>query len=148
VCVPARLLRGPSTSPSGGSNATEDTSLKTVTFDKSKLLSVSKDGLEYVDDQGCRCAIDFHSCRENFQKEMHVPERLWARDPNYVACRDILAKPPHITLATNPPTRFVFPMPGPSVRDPGKKSSLEPRDFYEFQMRLFKEAGVKTFDMT
>jgi hypothetical protein len=123
--------------------------LKTVTFDKSKLLGVSKDGLEYVDDQGCSCAIDFHSCRENFQKEMHVPERLWARDPNYVAVRDILAKPPHITLATNPPTRFVFPMPAPSVQDPGKKSSsLEPRDFYEFQMRLFKEAGVKTFDMT
>jgi len=123
--------------------------LKTVTFDKSKLLSVSKDGLEYVDDLGCRCAIDFHSCRENFQKEMHVPERLWARDPNYVAFRDIDVKPPHITFATSPPTRFLFPMPGPSVNDPGRKSSsLEHRDFYEFQMRLFNEAGVKTFDMT
>jgi hypothetical protein len=97
---------------------------KTVTFDKSKLLSVSKDGLDYVDDQGCRCAIDFHTCRENFQNE------------NYVAFRDIEAKPPHITFATNPPTRFVFPMPRPD------------RDFREFQIRLFYEAGVQTFDMT
>ena len=108
-------------------------SLKTVTFDNSKLLSVSKDGLEYVDDQGCRCAIDFHTCRENFKKQ-RVPERLWAKDWNYVAIRDIEAKPPHITFATNPPTRFVFAMPGP--------------DFLEFQLRLFSEGGVDTFDVT
>ncbi len=121
--------------------------MKTVTFDKSKLLSVSKDGLEYVDDQGCRCALDFHTCRENVQKE--TAGWLGAKDPNYVGFRNIEAKPPHITLATNPPTRFVFPMPGPSVKFPGRKSSsLEPRDFYEFQIRLFYEAGVKTLDMT
>ncbi len=110
--------------------------MKTVTFDRSKLLSVSKDGLEYVDDQGCRCAIDFHTCRENFRKQMHPPERLWARDPTYVAVRDSSAKPPHITLSTNPPTRFVFPVPDPN------------HEFEEFQFRLFREAGVRTFDMT
>jgi hypothetical protein len=121
--------------------------LKTVTFDKSKLLSVSKDGLEYVDDQGCRCAIDFHTCRENVQKKM--PGWHGGRNPNYVGFRDILAKPPHVTLATNPATRFAFPTPGPSVEDPdGKSSSLEPRDFYEFQTRLFNEAGMHIFDMT
>jgi len=107
--------------------------LKTVTFDKSRLLSVSEDGLEYVDDQGCRCAIDFHTCRENFKKQ-HGPERLWAGLPNYVAVRDIEAKPAHITFATNPPTRFVFPMTDPN--------------FHELQFRLFREAGVMTFDMT
>jgi hypothetical protein len=117
---------------------TEDTSLKTVTFDKSKLLGVSKNGLEYVDDQGGRCAIDFRICRENVRNQLKMPEWRWARHPDYVGFRDILAKPPHITLATNPPTRFVFPMLGPSVQD----------DFDEFQMRLFEEAGVKTFDMT
>ena len=110
--------------------------MKTVTFDRSKLLSVSKDGLEYVDDQGCRCAIDFHTCRENVRKQMHPPERPWDRDPNYVAVRDSEAKPPHITLSTNPPTRFVFPVPDPN------------HEFEEFQFRLFREAGVKTFDMT
>jgi len=110
--------------------------LKTVTLDKSKLLSVSKDSLEYVDDQGGRCAIDFHTCRENFKKQ-HVPERLWARVPNYVAVRDIEAKPPHITFATDPPTRFVFPMPDPNFHE-----------FQELQFRLFREAGVMTFDMT
>jgi hypothetical protein len=54
-----------------------------------------------------------------------------------------------ITLATDPPTRFVFPMPEPSVKNPGRKSaSLEPRDFYEFEMRLFDAAGVRTVDLT
>ena len=121
--------------------------MKTVTFDNSKLLSMSKDCLEYVDDQGDRCAIDFHICRENVQKE--TAGRRGARNPNYVGFRDILAKPPHITLATNPPTRFVFPLPGPSVEFPGgESSSLEPRDFHEFQMRLYHEAGVRTVDMT
>ena len=109
--------------------------MKTVTFDKSTLLGVSKNGLEYVDDQGCRCAIDFQTCRENVRKRLRRPERLWARDPNYVGFRDVLAKPPHITLATDPPTRFVFPMPGPG-------------GFDAFQVRLFNEAGVKTLDMT
>ena len=123
--------------------------MKTVTFDSSKLLAVSKDGLEYVDDQGCRCTIDFHTCRENVRNRLKMPEWRWARDPDYVGFRDILGKPPHITLATNPPTRFLFPMPGPSVQDPGKRSSsLEPPDFDEFQVRLFNEAGVKTLDMT
>ena len=125
-----------------------DTSLKTVTFDKSKLLSVSKDGLEYVDDQGCRRVVDFHTCRENVQRETAAG---WTgtRDPNYVGFRDIEAKPPRITLATNPPARFVFPMPGPSVKVRGRESSsLGLRDFHEFQVRLFYEAGVKTIDMT
>jgi hypothetical protein len=65
---------------------------------------------------------------------MHVPERVWARNPNYVAFRDIPAKPSHITLATTPPTRFVFPKPEP--------------DFHEFDLRLVTEVGVRTFDMT
>ena len=123
----------------GGSNVTEDWSLKTVTFDKSKLLSVSKDGLEYVDDQGCRCVVDFHTRRENVQKELGSGR--WQPKPSsdsltwYVGFRDIEAK--HITLATNPPTRFVFPMPDPNSF----------REFQEFQYRLFREAGVKTLDM-
>ena len=123
--------------------------MKTVTFYKSKLLSMSEDGLEYVDDQGCRCTIDFHTCRENVRNQLKMPEWRWARDPDYVGFRDVLAKPPHITLATNLPTRFVFPSPGSSAQDPGKKSSsLVSDDFYKFQMYLFNQAGVKTLDMT
>ena len=121
--------------------------MKTVTFDNNKLLSIGKDCLEYVDDQGARCTIDFHTCRDNFQKETGG----WrgARNPKYVGVRDISAEPPHITLATNPPTRFVFPIPGPSADLPGgESSSLEPRDFHAFQMRLYHEAGVRTVDMT
>ena len=123
--------------------------MKTVTFDKNKLLAVSKNGLEYVDDQGCRCTIDFQTCRENVRNRLKMPEWRWARKPDYVGFRDILGKPPHITLASNPPTRFLFPMPAPSVQDPGERSSsLAPPDFDEFQVRLFNEAGMKTLDMT
>ena len=121
--------------------------MKTVTFDNGKLLSISRDCLEYVDDEGARCTIDFHVCRENFQKDT-VGWR-GASNPHYVGSRDILANPPHITLATDPPTRFVFPMPEPSVSLPeGESSSLEPRDFFAFQMRLYREAEVRTVDMT
>ena len=123
--------------------------MKTVTFDKSKLLGVSKNGLEYVDDQGCRCSIDFHTCRENARDLLKMPGWLWARHPNYVGLRNILGRPPYITLVTNPPTRFLFPMPGPFFNDPGASSpSLEPIDFYEFDGRLFSKAGVPTFDVT
>ena len=123
--------------------------MKTVTFDSSKLLAVSKNGLEYVDDQGCRCTIDFQTCRENVRNRLKMPEWRLARQPDYVGFRDILGKPPHITLATNPPTRFLSPVPGPSVNDPGKRSSsLAAPDFDEFQVRLFDEAGVSTFDVT
>jgi hypothetical protein len=123
--------------------------LKTVTFDKSKLLVVSKNGLEYLDDAGCSCTVDFHTCRENALDLLRMPALLWARHPNYVGLRNIEGEPPYITLATDPPTRFLFPMPGPSVKDPGKESSsLELRDFYEFDMLLHREAGVLTFDVT
>lgn len=44
-------------------SVTEDTSLKSVTFDEAKLLAVSKDGLEYLDDQGCSPPLEvFGSC--------------------------------------------------------------------------------------
>jgi hypothetical protein len=123
--------------------------LKTVTFDTSRLLLVNKNGLEYVDDEGCRCAIDFHSCRENARDLLKIPAWLWARHPNYVGLRNILGEPPYIALASDPPTRFLFSMPGPAAKDPGKESaSLEPRDFYEFDLRLNREGGVLTFDMT
>jgi hypothetical protein len=123
--------------------------LKTVTFAKSTVLGVSKNGFDYVDDQECSCSIDFHTCRENVRNQLKMPEWRWASDPDYVGFRDVLAKPPHITLATNPPTRFVFPSPGSSAQDPGKESSsLVSDDFYKFQMHLFNQAGVKTLDMT
>lgn len=115
--------------------------MKSVTFDNTRILAVSKDGLEYLDDQGCRCAIDFHTCRMNLRKTLKMPEEWWARDPNYVGFRDIVANPPHITLATDPPTRFLFPMPEPAA------NSLH-GDFHQFQVRLWDEAGVNTLDMS
>src|SRR5712671_67644 len=131
----------------GGLNGTEDAGLKAVTFDESQLPSMSKDGLEYLDDQGCQSAINFDICRENFRRG----SAGWrgAGNSKYVGLRDILAKPPHITLATDLLTRFVFPMPGPSVNVPDKESSsLIPGDWDGCQMRLYCEAGVRTVDMT
>jgi hypothetical protein len=125
----------------------EDTILKTVTFDEHRLLSVNKNGLEYVDDQGCRCAIDFHACCESFNKG--AAERLGARNPRYVGSRNILANPPEMILATDPPTRFLFPKPRVCGNGPGEESaSPELRDWDKFQLRLYREGGVRTVDMT
>jgi hypothetical protein len=119
--------------------------LKTVTFDAGRLLSVSSEGLEYVDDQGCRCTIEFRTCRENVQRELRSgrwrPIASADSLTRYIGFRDVEATPPHIILASNPPTRFVFPMAGPSFNVPAC-------DFQQFQRRLFMEAGVKTVDVT
>lgn len=125
---------------------------KRVSYDKSKILAVTKDGLEYIDDQGSKCAIDFHACRENLERELGSAGYLRIRHPAdvYVGFRDLGAKPPYITFATEPPTRFEFPMPKPLVKVAGKKflqSDPEDfREFREFQARLM-EVGLKTLDM-
>jgi hypothetical protein len=126
--------------------------MKVVKYHRSKILRVTKDGLEYVDDQGNEGVVDFRVCRENVAKE--VRSSGWVRvrgsEDVYVGFRDSGAKPPHITLATNPPTRFEFPMPRDPVRIPGgqflRHDPEDFRDFHEFQTRLM-EAGVKTLDM-
>jgi hypothetical protein len=115
--------------------------LKTVTFDANKLLAVDKIRLEYVDDQGCRCAIDFRSCRENLQKKLKMTEEFRTRHPDYVGFRDIAAHPPYITLASDPPTRFLFPVSAPAA-------GFLRSDFDQFQARLRDEAGVDTLDMS
>src|SRR5262245_985251 len=126
--------------------------VKTVTYDKSRILSVSEDGLEYLDDDGCRCRVDFTVCCENVEKEMSSEGwiRVGESDDVYVGFRDWGAKPPYITLATDPPTRFVFPMPGPPVKVPGsqfvRRNPEDYREFRDFQIRLM-EAGVTTLDM-
>jgi hypothetical protein len=103
--------------------------------------AVSKDGAEHLDDQGCRCAIDFHTFRVNLRKMFKMPEEWWTENLNYIGFRDIVAKPPHITAATDPPTRFVFPM-------PERSANFLHTDFHQFQVRLWEEAGVSTLDMS
>jgi hypothetical protein len=114
---------------------------KNVVYHNFTILRVTREILEYLDDQGTACSIDFHTCRENVEKELRGPG--WIRVPEecvgpevlqdiYVGFRDSSAEPMHITLASDPPTRFQF---------------ANYRVFREFQRRL-REGGVTTLDMT
>ena len=125
---------------------------KQVAYDKSKILRVTRDALEYVDDQGVTCIIDFNVCHENVLREVSSPGWIRVQDSSdiYVGFRDFFHKPPYMTFASDPPTRFLFPMPKPAVAVPGQRGlQRDPAgydDFREFKMRLI-EAGVTTLDL-
>jgi hypothetical protein len=110
-----------------------DMAMKHVAYHKATILSVTRDGLEYLDDQGVACTIDFHTCHENVQREVSRPGWMQVgQSPDiYVGFRDFSTKPLQITLAGDPETRFQF---------------ADYRAFHDFQKRLI-EAGVTTIDM-
>src|SRR3954469_25336480 len=115
-------------------NRSYDMAIKHVTYHKGTILRVTRDGLEYLDDQGVACTIHFHTCRENVQRELG--RQGWMRvqesEDIYVGFRVFSARLPQITLASDPETRFQFA--GYGV-------------FRDFQERLM-EAGVTTLDMS
>jgi hypothetical protein len=127
---------------------------KHVAYDKSKILRVTRDGLEYLDDQGITCSIDFHTCHKNVQREVGSPGWIQVRESQdiYVGFRDSFAAPPYMMFASDPPTCFQFPMPKPAGAVPGQAFlRLAPAgfssDFAQFMIRLI-EAGVTTLDMS
>ena len=129
-----------------------DMAMKHVAYDESKILRVTRDGLEYLDDQGITCTIDFHTCHENVQREVRSPGWVQVGESQdiYVGFRDFSATPPHVTFASDPPTCFQFPVPKQAVAVPGhtflRRDTAYLLDFRDFQRRLI-EAGVATLDM-
>jgi hypothetical protein len=124
----------------GGIKPSEAMAIKHVAYHNATILRVSTDSLEYLDDEGITCTIDFQTCHENVQKELRGPGWIRVREECvasealqdiYVGFRDFAATPMHITLASDPPTRFEF---------------ADYCVFREFQMRL-REGGVTTLDM-
>ena len=107
--------------------------IKNVAYHKCTILSVTRDRLEYLDEQGIPWTIDFYTCQKNVQKELRGPGWMQVQESQnvYVGCRDFYTKPRYITLASDPPTCFQF-----AYRD----------HFREFKRRLI-EAGVNTIDM-
>ena len=102
---------------------------KDVVYDESRILSLTRDGLEYVDDDGVVCTIDFHRCCANLGGAETSPH-------DYVV--GYRARP-YVWFECEPLTFFNFPQ---AIRrdDPGD-------DFREFNRRLLR-AGVRTIDMT
>jgi hypothetical protein len=120
----------------GGVNPNHAMAVKHVAYDKVKILRVTRDGLEYLDDQGITCTIDFHTCHECVQRELRRPGWVQVGESQdiYVGFRDFSATPPLFTFGSDPQTRFEFP------------ASADFRDFYELEVCLIK-AGVRTLDM-
>ena len=114
--------------------------MKHVAYHNATILRVTTDGLEYLDDERITCIIDFRTCHENVRKELRESGWIQLTEESvapealhniYVGFRDFSARPMHITLASDPPTRFQF---------------ANYHVFREFQTRL-REGGVATLDM-
>jgi|GEM_PF-3528987 len=119
-----------------------------IAYDKTRILLLTPEGLQYSADDGSQCFIDFEVCRQNFQL---AHGNLGGDKLKYVGFRDLSAQPPHITLWTNPPTRFEFRNPLSHEQIPDAKLiRIEPEIFHEFlkfQLQLFK-AGAQTGDLS
>ena len=126
---------------------------KKIAYAKAKILRVDTGGLQYVDDEGTTCTIDFHVCHENVLKELRSPGWVQVKKSEtiYVGFRDSTANPPQFTFPTDPETCFRYPLPKPAVAAPGEKflrgNPEDLRDFFEFEVRL-AQAGVRTLDMS
>jgi hypothetical protein len=103
---------------------------KLVTFDKGRILSVTQQGIEYRDDDGRDCLIDFDACGG------HSPHR-------HVGYRDCSPSPPFFEFWTEPRTRFVFRAAAAEV-GPGLGDWY--KDFRWLEEQLWK-AGWATIDL-
>ena len=118
-----------------------DKGKKTTMQEKKAIKSVTKEGIEYVDELGNLQFIDFEVCYQNFlehKNEQQIPymtEELKRTNTVWkcVGQRNICGNPPYIELFTDPLTRFEFDSP-----DQG---------FYELDYRI-RKTGWKTFDLT
>lgn len=118
-----------------------------VKYDGARIQRLTREGLEYVDDDGATRFIDFSICHTNFMKEVPLSG---TEGPRCVGFRDFAAKPPSISSLTDPPTRFEFPQPGSRRPVSGRKFVVHDpedyREFHEFQGKLL-EVGVTTGDL-
>ena len=130
-----------------------DSQPKIIAYEKSKILRVTKDGLEYSDEKGNKFFIDFSICHKNFERDGYgrLKQVGGSEGRNYVGFRDFGVRPAIITFWTDPPTRFEFPLPTElKMATGGKFLQRDPEDigdFDEFHKQLY-EAGVMTLDMS
>ena len=105
---------------------------KRVTFDKSRILSVTPRGIEYRDDAERDCLIDFDGCGGGEGNRYR-----------YVGSRDFSADPPCFEFPTVPPTRFVF---GSAAAEGGHGSGDWYQDFVWLETQI-RKAGWMTVDL-
>jgi hypothetical protein len=103
---------------------------KVVTFEKSRILKVTRGGFEYRDDDGRACLIDFEV------------RGIGVGNSRYVGYRDFGARPPYFEFPTLPPTRFVFEV---AEGGPGLGDWYQGFSWLEEQIR---KVGRRTFDLS
>src|SRR5688572_11161498 len=101
--------------------------------DSKQIISITKDGLSFLDDDGNEHWIDFAECYQNFLQETHALSiERWKQ----VGVRNILTPPwaegPYIQFHTNPPIRFQF---------------ATEKDFYEVRQAV-ESGGWFTMDLS
>lgn len=110
--------------------------MKTITFDKSKVLRVNSEGLEYRADDGQTCFIDFKVCGGGGKN----PYR-------YVGSRDFQASPPYFQFPTQPPTRFVFGSVNRQEQVRSQQASAVWYEDFRWLEHQIRKAGWMTIDL-
>jgi len=125
--------------------------VKRIRFEGNKILSITSDGLVYLDDQEEKF-IDFKTCRRNWVQYVNhsgdfKTTGLSERDTTCVAWRDFFSKPPYIEFFTQPRTRFEFFAPPTFFeRLLGRPARGWVRDFIDMQLQI-GSAGWASFDL-
>lgn len=107
-----------------------------------QVLTVTIDGLEYIDEDGKHQYIDFRVCNKSWIQN-HVSDRdeISSFDRKCVGWRKVDAEPPYIEFFTEPPTRFEF-----SIDEHDGKRDAD-INFYELRAQLSK-ARWTTIDLS
>jgi hypothetical protein len=113
-----------------------------VTFEESRILSITEDGLHYYDNEGERRFIDFDICYNNF---VRMIPGIAGSKTKYVAIRNYATKPPQVIFLTDPLTKFEFPQRKREILGLDDDGDDDLRDFRTFRFQLM-DAGVETFD--
>lgn len=118
--------------------------MKRVTYRATTIVRVGRAGLDYVDDEGRECFVDFVWCRTEFDHQWGPgpPE-----SPTYVGFRDSAANPPYVDFLAEPLVRFEFSKPAQVGAAPGSRfvARVVPEGYREF-CALLATYGVAVCD--
>jgi hypothetical protein len=131
--------------------------VKAVKYSETTIVRVDKEGMNYLDDDGNECFVDFRQCHASFQKGIRqeiesgnvIQLSMQGSRPRYIGFRQLSSSPPYIEILADPPVRFQFEkLAEKSEIIDGRRwiQTTPPRGWGEFQGRL-AEIGMGTIDM-
>jgi hypothetical protein len=126
-----------------------DISIKKVAYSKKRIASITKQGIDYIDESGEKFFIDFDICRKNWviyvrEGDEFGHKEITEAETTCVGWRNIIGHPPFIEFFTIPRTRFEFSQ---TLFDRIFRRRGLIRNFQAFQKAIW-DAGWSTLDLS